>query len=116
MEAFLALRDKDQALCAVGGNNKAPENCSDFVRAIEISLDSYPGSFNSVQGRVFDDIRPVRSVANLNALYDLAAMREMNFYDETLESDAEDADLNYRLVQAGQIGRASGRERVFRAV
>lgn len=100
VEAFLKLRIQDPAICAVGGNNRSPQDSSRFVRAIELSLDSYPGSFDSVQGRVYNDVRPVSSVANLNALYDLEAMREMDFYDETLESDAEDADLNYRLHQA----------------
>ncbi|MDY6972039.1 MAG: glycosyltransferase [Thermodesulfobacteriota bacterium] len=94
-------RKKDRKVAAVGGGNIPPENSDEIIRAIAIALDSYPGSFGSVQGRRFKKMFPVASLANLNALYDKKAVIDVGRYDESLGSEAEDADLNFRLHSAG---------------
>ena len=98
---FLWARRKDPRVVAVGGPNVPPRRAPAFVEAIGIALDSYPGSFGSVQGRRFTRLRYVGSLATLNALYDRAAMAEAGYFDASLRHEAEDADLNHRLGRKG---------------
>lgn len=89
------------SLVAVGGRNISPRDGDAFVRSLEIALDSYLGSFSSVQGRQFQKPAFVESLATLNVLYDRSAIIAVGGFDETLGSEAEDADLNYRLKVKG---------------
>ena len=82
---------------AVGGRNVAPPDASNFVRGIEISLDSYMGSFKSAQGRQYKTKRRVKSVATHNSLDDKSKLLDIRLFDESLGSEGEDADLNFRL-------------------
>ena len=86
-------------LTAVGGGNLPPADAAPFVQAIGIALDSYAGSFNSAQGRQFDQPRYVEGLATLNMLIDRSILEDLGCFDETLGSEAEDADLNYRLTR-----------------
>jgi len=88
-------------LAAVGGANLSPTDARPFIKAIDIAMDSYLGSFNSVQGRKFHAVMPVQGVSTVNALYDKSKIQEIGYFDETLRSEAEDADLNYRMRAAG---------------
>lgn len=99
--AFRRQRALDGAVVAVGGANLPPQDGSRFVRAVGVALDSYAGSFNSAQGRQFGEVRPVPSLPTLNVLYDKAAILAVGGFDVSLGSEAEDADLNYRLVARG---------------
>ena len=101
-KAFETLRASDPGLVAVGGGNCAAQSDSPFLAALEIALDSFLGSMGSVQGRRFADARPVKSLACLNALYDRAALNAIGGFDERLGNMCEDADINYRLGQAGR--------------
>jgi succinoglycan biosynthesis protein ExoA len=92
---------KDQNIIAVGGTNIPPEDANTFMKAIGVSLDSYMGSFNSAQGRMFKEPSYVESLANLNVLYNKKIMIKTGCYDESLVSEAEDADMNYRLKAQG---------------
>ena len=92
---------REPQLAAVGGGNLPPEDASPFVAAIGIALDSYAGSFNSAQGRQFNQPRFVAGLATLNTLIERSILENLGCFDETLGSEAEDADLNYRLHQAG---------------
>ena len=100
MRAYRQEKARDHRIVAVGGRNIAPVGSSYLQRAIEIMLDSYLGSFDSVQGRQFMGRRSVGSLPTLNSLYEKAVIASMGFFDETLKSEAEDADLNYRLYVA----------------
>lgn len=100
-ENYLKITKNDNKVVAVGGANNPPDNSSRFLRAIGVVLDSYMGSFNSPQGRQFVTTRYVSSLANLNVLYRKEAIVEVGYYDESLFSEAEDADLNYRLSLSG---------------
>ena len=91
----------DKNVIAVGGTNIPPNNANGFLQAIGIALDSYLGSFGSVQGRQFKEPMHVSSLSNLNVLYDKQKIIDVGYYDESLVSEAEDADINYRLFAAG---------------
>ena len=99
--SYEALSLKDETIIAVGGTNVSPKNAGPFTQAIGIALDSFPGSFNSVQGRIFGQSVYVSSLSNLNVLYRKEVIEDIGLYDESLLSEAEDADLNYRLSSAG---------------
>jgi glycosyltransferase involved in cell wall biosynthesis len=101
VDNYLSARARDPKIVAVGGTNLPPEDAEPFVKAIGIALDSYLGSFGSAQGRQFKVPRLVDGLATLNVLLSREVLLEMNRFDETLGSEAEDADLNYRLRQAG---------------
>lgn len=78
-----------------------PFSRNSFYVALGIALDSFLGSLGSVQGKVLASERPVSSLANLNVLYKKEAIESVGGYDEQLANMGEDADLNYRLGQAG---------------
>ena len=98
---FKKAKNDDDRVIGVGGANRAPENSSNFVKAIETASDSYVGSFSSVQGRRFKQRVYVSSLATLNALYEKGPLETVGFFDESLRHEAEDADLNHRLVAKG---------------
>jgi len=92
---------KDPEIVAVGGTNIPPKDADSFLNAIGVSLDSYMGSFNSAQGRIFKKPVYVNSLANLNVLYKKDIIIEAGCFDESLLSEAEDAEMNYRLSTLG---------------
>jgi len=92
---------KDKRVIAVGGTNIPPEYAHKFIQAVGITLDSYLGSFTSVQGRRFKKPIYVPSLANLNVLYNKQKIVEIGYYDESLGGEGEDADINYRLNISG---------------
>jgi len=98
---YRKAKQKDNRIIAVGGSNIPPDNADEFVKAIGIALDSYLGSFSSVQGRQFKKPLYVSSLSNLNVLYDKQKIVEIGYYDESLVSEAEDADINFRLTAVG---------------
>jgi glycosyltransferase involved in cell wall biosynthesis len=101
MSNYLRLKKEHPVTVAVGGKNIPPVGSDSFIKAIAICLDSYTGSFNSVQGRQFKEDRLVDSLATLNALYEKSVLLNNDCFDETLFSEAEDADLNFRLTRKG---------------
>jgi len=100
-EQYRNIRRKDENVIAVGGTNIPPENAGNFLQAIGVALDSYVGSFGSAQGRQFKKSMHVCSLSNLNVLYDKQKIIDVGYYDESLISEAEDADINFRLFSAG---------------
>lgn len=94
-------KGRDEKIAGVGGTNLAPPSAGPFVRAIGIALDSYLGSFGSAQGRQFSTAVLVDGLATLNALFSREVLQQMGRFDESLASEAEDADLNFRLRQSG---------------
>ena len=98
---YREAKPEDQNVIAVGGRNIAPEDASPFVKAIEIVLDSYLGSFSSVQGRQFPHPVFVSSLSMTNALYEKEKLVGVGGFDESLGREAEDAEINFRLIRAG---------------
>ncbi len=101
VNAYMESVCMDDRIIAVGGINLPPVGCGPFVKAIGLALDSFLGSFNSVQGRQYPKPRYVPSLSNLNVLYRKQPIIDIGCYDESLTSEAEDADLNFRLHAAG---------------
>ncbi|HAT50691.1 MAG: glycosyltransferase [Nitrospirae bacterium] len=101
-ERFVHHTRNDSQVVAVGGGNIPPDGDHPLEEAIAIALDSFVGSFNSPQGRAWDHEREVVSLPTLNVLYDKKRVLEVGGFDITLQSDAEDADLNYRLRLKGE--------------
>lgn len=98
---YTRIKSKSDSVIGVGGRNIVSVNATDFRKAIEIALDSFPGSFRSVQGRQFKASVFVPSLSTANALYERKKIIEIGYFDESLESEAEDADLNFRLNSRG---------------
>lgn len=101
VEQYQNIQLTDKKVIAVGGTNIPPENSGSFLQSIGIALDSFLGSFGSVQGRQFKKPMRVSSLSNLNVLYDKQKIIDIGYYDESLVSEAEDADINFRLLSAG---------------
>ena len=68
VHAYMETVGRDNRVIAVGGINLPPVGCGPFVKAIGLALDSFLGSFNSVQGRQYPKPRYVKSLSNLNVL------------------------------------------------
>lgn len=100
-ERYKQATKNDKNIIAVGGANRVPQEANKFLKAMGIVLDSYLGSFNSIQGRQFKSPVFVPSLSTSNALYDKNKIIEIGYFDESLQSEAEDADLNYRLTSKG---------------
>ena len=99
-----AYREEKQSMsnvAGVGGRNVPPPGADNFLQGIEISLNTYIGSFSSSQGRQFKKRRRVESLATLNVLYDKSVLLDIGLFDETLGSEGEDAELNFRLIKSG---------------
>jgi succinoglycan biosynthesis protein ExoA len=101
VSAFINNKKEDDRLVAVGGGNIPPLNANRFVKAIGIALDSFPGSFNSPQGRRFSRPKRVNHLACLNVLYEKRQLVKIGYFDESLETGGEDAEMNFRLSGSG---------------
>jgi succinoglycan biosynthesis protein ExoA len=101
VENFKTAKASDERVIAVGGTNMPDTKGGSFIKAIGIALDSFIGSFGSIQGRQLKKLSYVDSLSNLNALYEKKIFIEIGYYDESLLSEAEDADMNYRLYSEG---------------
>lgn len=99
---FITESRKDPAVVAVGGGNVPPSGCDPFMEAVGVAADSFAGSFNSSQGRRFQTTRPVVSLATLNVLYEKQPLLDVGGFDVSLGSEAEDAEMNYRLYMLGR--------------
>jgi len=96
------IRAKDPSVAGVGGRNIAPPTASPFVRAVEIALDSWFGSYSSPQGRQFAQAFLVPHLSLVNALYEKEAMLSIGGFDDSLADEAEDAEINFRLARSGR--------------
>lgn len=97
--------DKAKTLCTntagVGGANIAPKENSLFLESLDLMLNSYLGSFGSVQGKRYNTIKKVNNIPCANALFSIAAIKEIGSFDVTLGNMGEDADLCNRLRHKG---------------
>ena len=102
VRSWEGIRAQDPAVAGVGGRNIAPPAASPFVRAVEVALDSWFGSYSSAQGRQFARPAVVSHVSLVNALYDKEAMLSIGGFDDSLADEAEDAEINFRLARGGR--------------
>ncbi|MBF0380035.1 MAG: glycosyltransferase [Magnetococcales bacterium] len=99
---FLHHNEVDSQVVAVGGGNIPPPDSNPFVQAVGVAMDSFVGSFNSAQGRQFAEAKYVSSLATLNVLYKKQEIVDIGGFDISLGSEAEDAELNFRLFSLGK--------------
>ncbi|MBF0195289.1 MAG: glycosyltransferase [Magnetococcales bacterium] len=99
---FVEYSKSDPHLVAVGGGNIPPPDSGPFVQAVGVAMDSFAGSFNSAQGRQFAEVKYVSSLATLNVIYNKQAINDVGGFDISLGSEAEDAELNFRLFYQGK--------------
>lgn len=89
------------SLVAVGGGNTGPTSGSNFLQALSIALNTFVGSFGSVQGTIHLQDRPVNSLATLNVVYNKSKLINAGNFNSSLLSFGEDAEINFRLRKAG---------------
>jgi len=65
-------------------------------------MNSFVGSANSVQGRVFKEKRFVKSISGCNSMYHRNALMEIGGFDVALSIN-EDTELNRRLSKIGKL-------------
>ena len=102
-DAFVRETTRDPLVAAVGGVTGTDESISGpFVKALELTLNSSFGSFRfSTTGKSYLKRREVRDIPTLNILLDRDKVRKVGAFDESLRSEAEDAELCYKLVKHG---------------
>ena len=102
-DAFVVEQGNDPSVAAVGGVTKTDEQVSGkFVKALELSLNSSLGSFQfSTTGKSYFKRREVKDIPTLNILLDKSKVEDVGAFDESLRSEAEDAELCYKLVKHG---------------
>lgn len=88
-------------LVAVGGANRPPQNAGLLYDTLDIMLNTFLGSHDSVQGRRFERDRYVPHIPTANVLYYKPILLAQNGFDVTFGNVAEDQDLSYRLSRAG---------------
>jgi len=95
-----SIRNTDEKIVGVGGPNLVFLNDSPFSKVVGFAQETIfgsGGSFQSKNSRV--DLVDAGSIANCNAIYKKSAIREI-MYDDNI-GIGEDADFNYRLINAG---------------
>lgn len=73
-----------------------------WVKSINLALDNFIGSANSIQGRYFKDTKYVKSISGCNSIYHKNDLLSVGGFDTKL-STAEDADLNKKLLAIGKL-------------
>jgi glycosyltransferase involved in cell wall biosynthesis len=73
-----------------------------WERSINLSMGTFLGSANSVQGRYFTNRRFVKSISGCNSIYRKVDILKVGGLDVSL-STAEDTDLNAKLLRIGKL-------------
>lgn len=98
---YKKLSLNDTRTAGVGGGNVPPAGLSLWYRSLGIYLNSFLGSFNSPQGRLFLKTKKVVSLSCANVLYNKEALKKIGGFDAKLGNISEDFDINYRLTKQG---------------
>jgi len=101
-EAFQSAREECPDVAGVGGNNIPPGGDQNSFRcALGIMLNTFLGSLGSVQGKIYSRPRFVDSLACLNVMYEKKVLQEAGLFDPDMKNQGEDAELHFRMRQAG---------------
>jgi glycosyltransferase involved in cell wall biosynthesis len=95
-----AIRNTDERTLGVGGPNLVSPRDPSFSKVVGFAQETIfgsGGSFQSTNHQAYLD--KARSIANCNAIYKKQAVREIRYDDDI--GIGEDADFNYRLIEAG---------------
>jgi glycosyltransferase involved in cell wall biosynthesis len=95
------IKEFDSGIVGVGG---AVKNIGDspWEASINLAVNSFLGSAQSVQGRVFESRRKVTSISGCNSMYRKEALAQVGGFDNSLPT-AEDTELNRRLRKIGDL-------------
>ncbi len=95
------IKEFNNDIVGVGG---AIINIGDGIweKSIALALDSFLGSANSVQDRVFDHKKYVRSISGCNSSYRRSDLIKIGNFNPNLAFN-EDTELNKRLLSIGEI-------------
>ena len=91
----------DEGIVGVGGGTKNIGKGL-WENSNALALDSFLGSANSVQDRVFKERRFVRSISGCNSMYRKEDMIKVGGFDESLSIN-EETELNRRLAKLGML-------------
>ena len=83
-----------------GGTRNIGNNL--WEKSIALALDSFLGSANSVQDRVFKERRFVKDISGCNCMYRRADLIAIGGFNVDLAID-EDTELNKRLIKHGKM-------------
>jgi len=91
----------DEGIVGVGGGIK---NIGEglWEKSIALALDSFLGSANSVQDRVFNDERFVKSISGCNSMYKKTDLKNVGGFNVKLSVN-EETELNSRLSKFGKL-------------
>lgn len=95
------MKEFEGDVVGVGGAIHNVAN-SAWEESINLAMESFLGSAQSVQGRVFKTKRTVSSISGCNSVYKKEALMRVGGFDEGLPT-AEDTELNRRLREIGPL-------------
>ncbi|NLV27965.1 MAG: glycosyltransferase [Methanomicrobiales archaeon] len=73
-----------------------------WEKSINVVFDSFLGSANSIQGRLFSKKKFVKSISGCNSLYRKTDLLKSGGFNVTLTT-AEDTDLNNKMLKIGKL-------------
>ena len=95
------IKEFDEGVVGVGGGIK---NIGEtfWEKSINFTTRTFLGSANSVQGRLFNDKRHVKSISGCNSIYRKADLVKVGGFNIAL-STAEDTELNGKMLKIGKL-------------
>lgn len=95
------IKEFESGIVGVGG---AIKNIGDspWEASINLAVNSFLGSAQSVQGRVFESKRKVTSISGCNNMYRKKDLARVGGFDNNLPT-AEDTEINRRLRKIGDL-------------
>jgi len=90
-----------KGVAGVGGGTR---NIGEGIwpESIALALDSFLGSANSVQDRVFADRRVVKSLSGCNCMYRTADLKKIGGFDTTISLN-EDTKISQKMTEQGKL-------------
>lgn len=95
------IKEFDHGIVGVGGGIK---NIGErpWERSINLAANTFLGSANSVQGRLYEERKFVKSISGCNSIYRKNHLVEAGGFNLSL-STAEDTEINRRLLKIGKL-------------
>lgn len=95
------VKEFDEGIVGVGGGTKNIGKGL-WEKTIALALDSFLGSANSVQDRVFKEKRFVKSISGCNSMYRKEDLKNIGGFNVALSIN-EETELNKRLTELGKL-------------
>lgn len=101
LENLIKEFDNSNNIVGVGGGTKNIGECL-WEKSIALALDSFLGSANSVQDRVFKEKRFVKSISGCNSMYRKEDLIKVEGFNVKLSIN-EETELNRRLTKLSKL-------------